>query len=182
MDLKYDGYSKYGNKRRLKKTVQSIDFIQPPILDIGSENKFSKDVHEELLLKWPLTNTSGDLDLNGWSPLTKTHDFFCTVFCFEVIEHLMSPRMFLERLKSFIDNSTIIYLTYPRRNELFWTDIHFHEYSRKRFLTLLNESGYKVLKYTWWYEFNKFHFGIRPLLRMTPIGMKRSQFYKLRLK
>jgi len=93
----------------------------------------------------------------------------------------MSPWLMLERLKFFISPETDIYLTYPRRMEMFWTHHHFHEYSKKRFRYMLSDLRYTIREYDWWW-YHPLYFpkGIRPLLRLTPIAMTRQQFYRLR--
>ena len=165
--------------RRVRKVAASIDEVKIPVLDIGPPNEFSRLLCEKLKIFLPLLhNTVGDLNLDTWQGLGHSK----MVWCFEVVEHLMSPRMFLERLKKFIDGETIIYLTYPRRIEFFWTRYHFHEYRRDKFLYMLDDAGYEVLEYKWWWRIARFHVGLRPILRLTPLGMMRTQFYKLKLR
>lgn len=179
LDLRHDGFSKpdkrfYFTSEFLLKHIRDIE---EPVLDIGPENRFS--INLNMFLQKVIHNTEGNLDLDKWTaPLEK----YKTIFCFEVIEHLMSPRFFLERLKEYMTEDSILFLTYPRRIELMWTDIHFHEYSKTRFRHLLKESGFVIEDYEqhWWLN-HKFKIGIRPILRLTPIGAIRTQVYKLRL-
>lgn len=179
IDLRSDHYC--STEQRVQVTTDFLDMLELPILDIGQPNGHCEDLKKRYNID--ITNTQGNLDLNEWSPLNPKHARYKTIFCFEVIEHLMSPRFFLERLKKFMDKDAVLYISYPRRIEFFWTKYHFHEYSTKRFLHLIDDAGYEVIKHKWIWERGKgFNIGIRPLFRLTPIGRARRHFYKLRLK
>ena len=178
MNLHADCYTK--KDIRFRTTVKLLDKYGPPvhpILNIGDANLFLDDLEYEY---GDCVTTYGNLNGDRWRPRKELK--YDTVFCFEIIEHLMSPWMMLDRLIYWINKDTDVFITYPRRIELFWTDHHFHEYSRKRFLHMIDDCGYKVINYEWhWFPVWSFK-GIRPILRLTPLGMIRNQFYKLRLK
>jgi len=117
-----------------------------------------------------LVNTKGDYNYNTWHP---NSDKVCykTVFCFEVLEHLVNPLLFLERLKMFCDSNTNIYISFPSgRPEFLWTNAHFHEYSKKRAETLFKMAGLNIVKRgksgIIWKNFSDYLKGFRPLLRL----------------
>lgn len=152
-----------------KRVRYTIDFLRRyihygrTVLDIGEKNPIGKYTAAWYDLK--LDNTSGDLDYNFTAP-KKGYDI---VFCFEMIEHLMSPKFFLLELKKYITVDTQIFITYPSRPKFLWTDLHFHEYDRKRFEYLIDSCGYKILD--WQVRraskpFSEYITGIRPLLRL----------------
>jgi len=154
--------------------------LAEPVLDIGPPNKFAEDLGQCFNL-YNIVSTSGNLNDYTWTP-DKPLQPFGTVFCFEVLEHLMSPWMMLKRLQNFIYEGTSIYITYPRRMEMFWTHAHFHEYSKKRFRYMLRDLNYTIEDYNWWwYPPVEVKLGIRPLLRWTPLAMTRQQYYKIKI-
>jgi len=175
------------NLYRLKWTKKLIDEIKEPVLDIGTPNVFGQALAKYINID--MDNTRGDLNFDGWVPdlLGKPVNKYRTVFCFEVIEHLLSPAMFLKRLRDFITDDVVVYITYPIRPHFMWTHIHFHEYDRRRFLYMLDYCGFKVEKYEWRWQRDYFTWrfifsGIRPLLLRWWIGRARRQYYKLTLK
>ena len=108
-----------------------------------------------------------------------THKKYDIVTCFEAMEHLLNPLLFLENLKEYIAKDGLIFISYPYRNSLFWSDIHFHEYDIARFRYLIKTAGYKILAYKEVRMYSWHGFGIRPLLRLTPIGCVKRQYYCL---
>ncbi len=133
------------------------------VLDVGENNPVGNYLASSLELE--LENTVGDLDYN-FSPSSTKHD---VVFCFEVLEHLMSPKYFLLELKKYMHRRTQLFISYPCRPKLLWTDQHFHEYDRKRFQYLLDSTGFRILATEnqhfprpLWAYLN----GIRPMLRI----------------
>lgn len=168
---------------RIESILKFMDVMREPILDIGCQNSLGIEIEKRLNVK--LENTTGDLNYSNWGVVTSGHKFK-TVICSEVIEHLLNPAYFLTRLKIFCATDCNIYIFYPLRPRWFWTEGHFHEYDRKRFLYLLNYTGYEVVKYKWKFrkqEDWKFYLGgIRPLLFRWNIGKVRAQMYKLKIK
>lgn len=154
-----------------------------PALDIGPANDFGRELGEKLGLE--IVNTEGDLDFNDWRALAPAPPGgFPTIWCFEVIEHLMNPLLFLTRLRDLSGKETRLFVTYPLRPRFFWSDIHWHEIDRRRFRFLVDQAGWKVERYrevSLWREPRFYLTGIRPFLRMT-IGKTRSQMFELTVK
>lgn len=160
--------------KRINSLLKFMDEIKEPVLDIGARNSMGEAIEKRLNIN--LYNTHGDLNFFNWEPNEETA--YKTVICSEVIEHLLNPALFLNRLKMFCDNDCVVYIFYPLRPHFFWTECHFHEYDRQRFLYLLQYTGYKISKYRW--EFRKayswkFYFtGIRPLFLRWNIAKVRA--------
>ena len=111
-----------------------------------------------------IVNTTSDLDYEI-IPEIKLRVKIKYVTCFEVIEHLMNPRLFFDTLYNITDANVILYLSYPSRPKIMWNnEEHFHEYDRLRFDYLLNTTGWKVIKEKKIYV-NRLPNGIRPFIR-----------------
>ena len=134
------------------------------VLDIGENNPVGNKLANYFGLK--LYNTSGDLD---YSYEAEGH-VYDVVFCFEVLEHLLSPKFFLMELKKYIDKETQIFISYPSRCKPMWTPLHFHEYDKARMKYLLEMTGYKIINWEKhkiprsFFSFHTFK-GIRPFIR-----------------
>ena len=183
----------WGDGQTLRRWRYTKNFVQKHlnrglsnnILDIGQENEFAKQMGTYFQMNCYFT--TGDLDygllidakdkqLNELVP-------FYYVFCFEVLEHLMNPLLFLENLKKFISEKTQIFVSVPRRPRFLWTETHFHEFSEGRIQHLFQSAGYKVMAHEWhisWYDPWFYFTGIRPFLRLT-IGACRNHLYLLAL-
>jgi len=107
-------------------------------------------------------NTSSDLDYLMTAGVDVMYDY---VTCFQVIEHLMNPRLFFDNLYRITTEDVILYLSYPSRLKIMWNDEeHFHEYDRLRFEYLLKKTGWKIVREKKIYVSIKPN-GIRPLIR-----------------
>lgn len=149
------------NESRFKQTVAFIGNISGIALDIGERNNLSKYIEERL--KIFIINTKSDLDYTITPEIdASTFDF---IFCFEVIEHLLNPRLFFDNLYKIVNKNTRIFLSYPSRPKWLWNnDEHFHEYDKLRFNYLLEKTGFEIIRKKNIYVKRK-PFGIRPLLR-----------------
>jgi hypothetical protein len=128
--------------------------------------------------------TNGDYNYPHWLPETGNLSQYEVVFCFEVLEHLCNPLLFLERLREFITNDCDVYISFPSgRPQFLWTAGHFHEYGKARAEMLFKMAGYQIIRsgktgIIWkkWYEYFR---GVRPLLRLFwPL---RCRLYHLRV-
>lgn len=150
------------NGKRLKNTLKFIDEIKEPVLCIGNENPFDKELCRQTNVKYIYTNTDADYDENHYD---------CrTVFCFDVIEYLMNPLKFLINL----NGSDIIYVCYQYNPfTYFWSQSHIIEYPFNQFEKLINKAGYRIDKYERVF-FETLNFkGIRPVIRM----LTNSRYY-----
>lgn len=176
----------YGyNKSRFRQTLDFIGDIQGDVLDIGERNHLTDYLEERLALD--VYNTFTDLDyridyrLKEWDYYVEKQRWeygFDYVFCFEVIEHLLNPRLFFDNLRKHVHKDTRIFLSYPSRPKILWNDQeHFHEYDKLRFNYLLKKTGFKIVRQKNIYVRRK-PTGIRPLLRnFIPLTV----IYELRL-
>jgi len=150
----------YSNSR----TVQTIDFCEIPsgsiILDIAAPNELSQQMAVEKGIE--VVNTISDLD---YTILPEKDCKFKYVTCFEVIEHLMNPRLFFDNLHIMTIDNVILYLSYPSRPKIMWNnEEHFHEYDRLRFVYLLKRTSWKIVDKKKIYVRRRIN-GIRPLIR-----------------
>lgn len=173
-----------------------------PVLDIGAENEFGKKLAEKLKYEYLFTTGNLDRELgesDGWkaSELVSNAN---TVTCFEVLEHLMNPALFLENLKYLVSDDVLLVVSLPRHlHPFFWSRTHFHEFDEKRTLHLFEATGYEVRvrrSYIQWPVFSEFFKGkkigrfwipgIRPMLRLFSgyflLGLTRRHFYTLTLR
>jgi len=131
------------------------------VLDIGERNPLTERFEKLKGLK--IQNTIGDLDC---LTLEGGYD---SVFCFEVIEHLMNPLNLLLQIHSVLRPSGRLFLSTPKHKPHFlWGEHHFTEYDEKRLGALIARAGFVIERNAefrtmplWW------HFlGIRPLIRI----------------
>ncbi len=150
------------NPRRAKKTLDfliSCELTKGTVLDIGEPNDLGK--YLEMHTGCKLINTDCDLDYK-----IEVDRKFDTVFCFEVLEHLMNPRLFLDNLYKVTENRADIFLSFPSRPKFLWNnESHFHEYDKLRFGMLLEATGFEIIKKKKIYIPN-FKIGIRPTIRL----------------
>jgi hypothetical protein len=151
------GYSK-------SRSDQTIAFCMIPtgtkVLDIAEPNELSKKM--AIAKNVFVVNTTSDLDYDIKPEKKGT---FSYVTCFEVIEHLMNPRMFFDNLYNITTNDVVLYLSYPSRPKFLWNDDeHFHEYDRLRFDYLLEKTGWMVVREKNIYV-HRPPIGIRPIIR-----------------
>ena len=149
------------SESRFRQTVDFIGNISGVSLDIGERNHLSDYIEERLNVS--IVNTFSDLDY--CIEYNADDEMFDYVFCFEVIEHLLNPRNFFDKLYCLVHKDSRIFLSYPSRPKLFWNnDEHFHEYDRLRFNYLLQKTGFKIVRQKNIYV-RRTPNGIRPLLR-----------------
>jgi hypothetical protein len=110
-----------------------------------------------------------DYDFNEGLPLNNGRKYNI-IFCFEILEHLQNPLLFLKSLLEYWNNSGFIYLSMPARLRFLWTEHHFHEIPPKHFQKwLLNPLGLEIkrkkrirINHSPWFYLS----GIRPFFRL----------------
>ena len=162
------------------KFVQNNINSEYTVLDIGDRNKFGMKMAEEFHLNY--TYTKGDLDTISWYPtISRINN---VIFCFEVMEHLMNPLLFLTRLLEYCNRKTKIFVSYPQNPCFFKTPTHFHEFKDEEFYTLIHAAGFKIVEHQILRRWHKtlFYFtGIRPFIRFLCIliGLSKRHLYIL---
>lgn len=163
------------------------DLANSSVLAIGTENDFDKQIFPQAVF------TSGDFDREWKADVEKKYG---VIIVFEVIEHLMNPLKFLEDLKRYMDEYTVLFISYPYRNSYFWSHYHFHEYDPVRFNHLIASAGYKLIRYkqvimTGFRGIGKHTIPntvklpssiIKKILSLTPSGAVKKQYYALKLR
>jgi len=148
------------------RTRQTIKFCEIPegvtVLDIAAPNMLSREMADKKSIS--VINTVSDLDyeITPDSTLLNKFDY---VTCFEVIEHLLNPRLFFDNLHNVTTDNAVVYLSYPSRYKWLWNDQeHFHEYDKQRFKYLLDKTGWAIVESKSIYV-RRNPFGIRPIIR-----------------
>ena len=116
---------------------------QNNILDIGEANWVSEQIRL-WFRPWRLENTL-TTDLN-WSVCAPSN-WYNTIFCFEVIEHLMNPALMLTEVRRVLMPGCALYLSTPLHNRLgfyFNETNHFAEYKESSLRILLDYCGFEV--------------------------------------
>lgn len=187
LNLRCEGIELWGNSmtlrrwRRTKRFLEQFEMENRIILDCGGWNRFGFEMSRALDASY--FSTDGDLNSPLWRAKRLAYD---TVFCFEILEHLINPGSFLERLKAFIFTDADVFISIPRRPRFLWPNTHFHEFSDTAFKTLLHETGYEILnheQYNLWHDWKFYFTGIRPLIRLAlnVCGVRMFHLYRVRL-
>lgn len=160
------------HKDRLKQTVEFVRLHidhATNILCIGDESVFDKTVADGLdISSIKLSNTCGDLDSRDWTYRMGSGISYRFVFCFEVLEHLLNPLLFLKELSDFISHDAIVFISVPnhllRRH---WRTLHYHEIDPVRFEYLCEQAGYEIVDHVChkYYPILRDITGIRPFIR-----------------
>lgn len=152
---------------------QMAEFINPQymlrepmrIADVGSYN--AKSDHMRRTFGVGIVQIE-NRDFNFRRPIL--HMKFDTILCFEVLEHLQNPLLFLRSLIKELEPDGVLYLSTPHRPKLLWTSRHFIEYSPRRLkkwilepldLTIVRKKHLHINHH--WSFYLK---GIRPMLRL----------------
>ncbi|MFQ5706465.1 MAG: methyltransferase domain-containing protein [bacterium] len=120
-----------------------LDFIaidpQGKVLDIGERNPFTEMLEQHFAVK---IEDTGLLDLDT----EKLKGRYTTIFCFEVIEHLMNPLFFMQNCHDILEDGGKMYLSTPLRNPDLFRDNekHFKEYTPKELGELFARADFKI--------------------------------------
>lgn len=152
--------------------------IQSPCADLSPPNIKANSISLEFnMFIEPIFNMDYDMDKLG----TKKYK---TILCFEIIEHLRNPYLFLKNIKDILTNDGVLYLSYPSRIKLEWPDFHYNEIPKERFKKWLIEPlGLKIEKEMFIRSEKKIrwkHFiGVRPLIRLFYLPWNGANIYKI---
>jgi len=156
------------------RVAETIDFIKPygKIADCGENNPMKQLIEKH----FKCSIDSIDWNFNEKTNITNKYD---TILCFEVLEHVMNPLLFLEQLKKLLKKNGVIYISTPYQFPQILKAIHhYHEIPTDRLIWLFNaanlkivESGKLTIAGNWYNHIN----GIRPIMRY----FQKTRIYKI---
>jgi SAM-dependent methyltransferase len=164
-------------KNRIKGTIDflSSEDLSGKIADCGENNPLKEAIEKHFGIKI----YGFDWDFNYSVPISERGWNYDIIFCFEVLEHLFNPLLFLNNLTRLLKQSGTIYLSTPRQwPQLIKSVHHYYEIPTDRLMWLFEEAGLiikregKITIAGNWY--NHIH-GIRPMLRY----FQKTRIYKL---
>lgn len=131
----------YCTEIRLGETLDFVDFpLSGVVGDMGEPNEIAAWVAEAY-------DSINHTDFNKEIKPAQKYD---TVFCFEVIEHLLNPLFFMEQIrKKCLNKGGVVYLSTPVANRfgfMFNESEHFSEYRIDKLKVLFEYAGFKVEK------------------------------------
>ena len=179
--------AKLGDHRRIERrwgatlrfVREYLDWTIKDVLDIGEHNEFGEKMAYVLSLEYH--STKGNLNNIEWLVSFRVEPDI--VFCFEILEHLKNPDLFLSNLQSACSDDAQVFLSYPQNPLFLRGKHHFHEFKDDEFLTLI-DPYFEVVAHKrtphwndWWYYFT----GVRPVLRFfcQLFGLSRLNLYYL---
>ena len=158
---------------RIKGTINLLEGkLKGGIADCGENNPLKKSIEEYFNLEID----SLDWDFNWTMHFNKKYDI---ILCFEVLEHIMNPLLFLVELKKLLKDDGVIYLSTPHQKpQIIKAKHHYHEIPTDRLMWLFNAAdlysthiGNVTIAGNWYNHI----FGIRPILRY----FQKTRVYKL---
>jgi SAM-dependent methyltransferase len=159
-----DAYARSA-RRRFRVTIDFIDSLPGPVLDLGPPNALARAVQQRFGVA--LENTGAhDLDREPLGGLRAGP--YAAVTSFEVFEHLMNPLFVLDGCREVLRPGGVLYVSVPRRHPWEWlfgkSPEHFHEFARDELLWLLDKAGFEVERVEA-RNTSELGMGVRPLLR-----------------
>ena len=125
------------------------------VLDIGEKNLPDKIIASHF--DHVLINTQGNLDETGWN---KDLPKFKYIYCFEVMEHLLNPLLFLEEVKKVMQPDSKLFISVPfHTHRRYWNNSHWHEMDIERLNYLFDVAGLKVLRFDKRYSYKTVSIG-----------------------
>jgi len=163
------------HKDRLKQSVEfmlennNVFTVDDFVLTIGEKNVFDQEVIKRVEPFFLYAHTEGDLDTDDWTPYHPVKSVrYDIVLCFEVLEHLANPLLFLRTLKRYLSPTAYVFISIPnhllRRH---WRTLHYHEIDPVRFEFLCEQAGYEIMfhkVHRYWPRLRDIS-GIKPFLR-----------------
>lgn len=160
---------------RVRETINYLkeENLSGRIADCGEDNPMK----EFIQMRLKIDIDSIVWDFNYPSKIRKKYDI---IFCFEVLEHIMNPLLFLNELKTILMKEGTIYLSTPYQiPTILKAKHHYHEIPSDRLMWLFYEARLNVCdvkKITIagnWYNHLT---GIRPIFRY----FQKTRLYKLK--
>lgn len=152
-------------KRRINNTIAFLEEVAPlgKILDLGEPNLLSRQL---IKCGYEVENTKGeDFDVEYKKIKEYKADLITS---FEVFEHLLSPYNILKEIEITRLVATVplnMWFAKAQWNENVKRNRHFHEFEKRQFDWLLEETGWEIKKSELWIAPIRTP-GIRPILRL----------------
>ncbi|ELR69584.1 hypothetical protein C900_04809 [Fulvivirga imtechensis AK7] len=161
------------NKLLHKRYEKTLAFLKQhldkgdKILDLGTKNPFSGIMKAN---GFEVSNTQGEnLDIDYQKYIDYEVD---AVTAFEIFEHMLAPSNILRALKAKKLIASVplkLWFANAYWNEKDDWDKHYHEFEKKQFDFLLDQTGWKIKDSQTWMSSDWKKIGIRPILRhFTP--------------
>lgn len=153
------------SERRFRTTLDFIDRLDGPILDLGPPNALARLVQVRFDVEVHNTGTH-DLDREDLAALRPGP--YAAITSFEVFEHLMNPLFVLDGCRRVLRSDGVLYVTVPRRHPWEWifgkSPEHFHEFALDELQWLVEKAGFRVERIAV-RNTSEMGPGVRPLLR-----------------
>lgn len=166
-------WSKKQDSIKIKKCM-FIDEIKIPVADLGENNRqkqLIENYHNIQVKSIDNIDFNDDLIPGRWN----------TIFCFELLEHILNPLFFMQNIIKSLNPGGVCYLSTPSRLRFFWPDYHWNEIDKYRLGLLFGWQGVElcvekqmnIRLFNGW----KWHLkGVRPFLRLNTF----TTIYKLK--
>ena len=166
-------------EERLKHYWKFIRAYRMPVLDVGPRNWIGLTLADAFNWREPDNTLPCDFNKELLTPKEK----YDTILCFEVLEHLVNPMVFMENLREKLSEDGTLYLSTPVAGFLsvYMCPQHFCEYKPEPLMEFFDCAGFRVeameifRPWPWWFYFT----GFRPMLRFFT---NKTQLYALKLK
>ena len=160
---------------RIKDTIKYLEDnnLQGKIADCGENNPMKEAIENHFNIK------IDSIEWNfNWFCHNVTEDYD-VILCFEVLEHVMNPLLFLNQLRDLLNSNGVIYLSTPYQQPQILKAIHhYHEIPTDRLMWLFKSAKLTVkdsdritIAGNWYNHI----LGIRPVLRY----FQKTRIYKL---
>lgn len=154
-----------GARRRFATTLEFVNALSDPILDLGPPNAFARELERQFDVHIEHTGTH-DLDrepLQAFRPGP-----WAAITAFEILEHVMNPLFVLDGCREVLRSNGVLWLSVPRRHPHEWlfgkSPEHFHEFAPDEFRWLIDKAGFVTTRFTM-SNTSEMSLGLRPLLR-----------------
>lgn len=171
--IKKNLFQKYWHWRRFVEVLKVIKPVEGPILDVGchsgtftqhllkktgSQDIYGIDISRSAIALAKKRIPFGYFQVIDAVKLPFKNNFFDTVFCLEMMEHVDDPVVILKEIKRVAKVGSRIYILVPSENRLFkliwflwtmyyhhWSHAHVQHFSKGLLERLIKEIGFKII-------------------------------------
>ena len=165
------------DKRMTDKFTDFIHHVFFPIADVGEINA------KKIYLAKKFNCTIYELNCEDFN-FPEFSGKYQTIFCFEILEHLQNPLLFMQELTKCLEDDGDLFLSMPGRIRFMWSKTHFFEMPEKHFSKwILNPLDLKIVRSKKIRIKSKITFrsfiGIRPIIRLFLIPFNYTTIYQI---